>query len=183
MTTTIDFDIEQDNEILERSREGNEGIDLYSKDENTLGSKIQGSVFIDIEHEKLIKLKRNWQSQITQSRGYNTTDAITWPKSFLFSELVSSECLEFCDSHQLNSLLEACFKKAHEVFSNITKLFAEYDYFRDEESEDSGHIVIRVEVSSDQQTALGDYDRWVDWVVDNLTPQQRRFFTLTVKRV
>ena len=102
---------------------------------------------------------------------------------FEISPAITTECLEFCKNYKLQNLLSKCLCEVTDIFSNITRLNAEYDYFRDEESEDSGHIVIRVEVSSDQQIALRDYDKWVDWIVENLTAKQRKFFTLTIRRV
>jgi len=83
----------------------------------------------------------------------------------------------------LNSVLAKCLVKVKEIFSDIEKLSAELDYFRDNQEEDSTHIVIRVEVNSAQQTALREYDRWTSWMAKNVAPNDSEFFTLTVRRV
>jgi len=100
-----------------------------------------------------------------------------------FAAPVSQECKKFCDLRGLNSVLAKCLVKVKEIFSNIEKLSAELDYFRDNQEEDSTHIVIRVEVSSNQKTALRNYDRWTCWMAKNVTPNDSEFFTLTVRRV
>lgn len=100
-----------------------------------------------------------------------------WPTT------VSEECKEFCNSRGLSYVLEKCLIKAKEIFSNIIKLSAELDYFRDDLTEDTAHVVIRVEVNSDQQTALREYDQWICWMAINVTPNDSEFFTLTIRRV
>ena len=96
---------------------------------------------------------------------------------------VSKECLEFCDSRGLNSILADCLKRAKDIFSNIVELSAELDCFRDDEGESSEHVVLRLDVSSDRQTALQDYDRMVCWMAENVAPSESDYFTITVKRV
>lgn len=113
----------------------------------------------------------------------DTVDIEPWPVAPSFPEPVSHACVEFCDSHGLNSILRMCLKKVREIFSNITRVYAELDHFRDDEPGDIGHIVIRVEVESNQPTALAEYDKWVNWVILEIPPEQRNFFTLTVRRV
>lgn len=113
----------------------------------------------------------------------DTVDVEPWPVVPKFPEYVSDACIEFCDSHGLNPVLRICLEQARQTFSNIRNLYAELDYFRDNEPEDVGHIVIRVEVKSDQETALNQYDSWVDWMVANLFVSDSSFFTLTIRRV
>ena len=96
---------------------------------------------------------------------------------------VSEECKEFCDSQGLSFVLAKCLNKAKELFSNIVKLSAELDYFRDDQAENTAHVVIRVEVNSDQETALREYDQWICWMATNVAPSDIDFFTLTVRRV
>jgi len=96
---------------------------------------------------------------------------------------ISAQCKNFCESRGLSSVLAEYLTKAKEVFSNIVNLSADIDYFMDDESADEGHIVLRVEVVSDQKTALTEYDRWVDWVISSIPVEQRGFFTLAVRRV
>ncbi len=96
---------------------------------------------------------------------------------------ISLECLEFCDSHNLNSILTECLKEARKVFSNILSLSAELDYFRDDENEKTEHVVIRVEVKSAQQIAFEEYDKMVCWIAKNISPSQGEYFTINIKRV
>ena len=98
-------------------------------------------------------------------------------------ESVSSECLEFCDSQGLTSILADCLRKAKELFSSRIKLSADLDYFRDDQVENTPHVVIRVEVNSDQQTAIGEYDQFVCWMATEIPYSDSHHFTITVKRV
>jgi hypothetical protein len=98
-------------------------------------------------------------------------------------ESASKECIEFCDSQGLASILADCLRKAKELFSSRIKLSADLDYFRDDQVENTPHIVIRVEVSSDQQKAIGEYDQFVCWMATEIPPSDSQHFTITVKRV
>ncbi|MFZ2148729.1 MAG: hypothetical protein WAV28_16050 [Sedimentisphaerales bacterium] len=113
----------------------------------------------------------------------DTVDIEPWPVVPEFPEPVNGACIEFCDSHGLNPVLRTCLERARHTFSNIKNLYAELDYFRDNEQEDVGHVVIRLEVESDQKTALSQYDAWIDWMVANLSVSESNFFTLTIRRV
>ena len=119
---------------------------------------------------------------LIQPKWQETTQA-PWPTDPKFPEPITDACIEFCDSHNLNTDMTRCFTKAREIFSNIKNLYSELSYFRDDESEDSSHIVIRVEVDSDQRTVLNQYDTWVDWMVENISPRDRKYITITVKRI
>jgi len=108
---------------------------------------------------------------------------VAWRTDYSFSAEVSPECREFADSAGINDVLETCLTKARKVFSKVTGLYAELDQFQDDDPEDDGHVVIRVEVESDQDTALREYDRWVDWITGYLSPESSNRFTLTIKRI
>ena len=95
----------------------------------------------------------------------------------------SEACERFCDSLGLRPTLANCLAKAKAFFSNIVGLSAELDYFRDDQAEDIAHVVIRVEVKSDQQTALPEYDRFVHWMASEISPSDSQLFTVTVRRV
>lgn len=112
----------------------------------------------------------------------DTVDVEPWPVAPKFAEPVSDVCVEFCDSRGLNSVLRTCLEQVRETFSNIRNLYAELDHFRDDEPEDIGHVIIRLEVESDQKTALKEYDACVDWMVGNIAASDSNFFTLTVRR-
>ena len=98
-------------------------------------------------------------------------------------ESASKECIEFCDSQGLTSILAECLMKAKELFSSRIKLSADLDYFRDDQEENTPHVVIRVEVNSDQQTAIREYDQFVCWMATEIHPSDSQHFTITVKRV
>jgi hypothetical protein len=106
-----------------------------------------------------------------------------WPVGIEFEGVATDACVEFCDSRGLLGVLRKCLNQARIVFSTIAHLSAELDFFRDEEIEDSTHVVIRIEVNSDQRTALSEYDSWVNWVIQNISPDDSNFFTLTVHRM
>jgi len=124
------------------------------------------------------------ESTFVQTPPQKKTDSTSsWPKEYKFSEQVSDPCLEFADCHGLNETLEQCFHAVRMLFSKIRSLSAYLDQFRDEEPEDTGHIVIKVEVESIQRIALREYDSLVEWMIHNLTPKECARITLTVKRV
>lgn len=100
-----------------------------------------------------------------------------------FEKIASAACIEFCNSHGLIPDLRNCLDRAKLAFSNRQSLSAEYDRFDQDEYEEDGHVVIRLEVSSDQETAFKEYDAWVDWTVDNIKPNNIGRFTLTIRRV
>ncbi|MGB8226257.1 MAG: hypothetical protein WCE45_05255, partial [Sedimentisphaerales bacterium] len=68
-------------------------------------------------------------------------------------------------------------------FSNIKHLFAELDYFQDEDTEDQGHIVFNVEVQSSRDISKMEYNKWMDWFVKNITDNKRPFFVLDLVRI
>jgi hypothetical protein len=155
-----------------------ESLENWQKLENTrkIGFLIR---YLELqEQSKLSEIIHMIAAPIEQA-----TNSIEWPYSLKFSEHVSTACAEFVESHRLNEVLERCLSKARQLFSNIKNLYAELDYFRDDEPEDIGHVVIRVEVDSDQQTALDEYDAWVDWMIENLPNSANDFFTITIKRL
>jgi hypothetical protein len=114
----------------------------------------------------------------------NDTGAVAnWPVGTEFKDIATDACKEFCNSHGLLGILRRCLNQTRVVFSNIAHLSAELDYFRDEGVEDSTHVVIRVKVKSNQKAALEEYDAWVNWVIQNISPDDCNFFTLTVQRI
>lgn len=89
---------------------------------------------------------------------------------------------EFCSAHGLNPALKECLDAVKAFFPNRKTLHLELAYFQDEEVPDIGHVVIRVEVGSDQETALRDEDAWDDWFIDNVSSRDRQFLILIVSR-
>lgn len=94
----------------------------------------------------------------------------------------TDQCLEFCNSHGLISDLRKCLNEAKKIFSNISNLKAEYDRFPADEYEEDGHVVLKVEVDSDQDTAFREYDDYTAWMMDNISDENLDFFILTVVR-
>jgi len=127
-------------------------------------------------------ISRRVRDFFKQSDPTTDTESIRELENSVF-KTVSKECLEFCDSRGLASVLADCLKRVRGLFSNIANVSAELDYFRDGEGEDTGHVVIRVEIKSNQRMALREYDRWVCWMASCVAPSHSAFFTLTVKRV
>lgn len=132
----------------------------------------------------VIKCPIEHQEQIAQhiliTKKAESTPA--WPEEHKFSERVSDACIEFAEYHSLNEILERCFHAVRRNFSKIISLSADLDQFRDEESEDIGHIVIRLKVASTPKTVLKEYDMWANWTVQNLRPEDCARLTLTVNR-
>jgi len=62
------------------------------------------------------------------------------------------------------------------IFSNIVSCTIEVE-------KDTKRVIIRLELDSDQNTALAEYDRWVDWVVENIKPEEAEYLYLTFTRV
>ena len=99
-----------------------------------------------------------------------------------FERIASAACIEFCNSHGLISDLRKCLNETKKNFSNRKSLCAELGYFEDELSTDEGHVVIRLEVTSDSQMVSAEYNAWVNWMVDNISPNNVGMFTLTIRR-
>ncbi len=89
---------------------------------------------------------------------------------------------EFSKAHGLIPDLIRCLNQAENTFSNIQSLVAEYDCFHADDYEEEGHIVIRIEVASDQETAFDQYDALNDWMLENISDDNLDFFVLTIRR-
>jgi hypothetical protein len=90
---------------------------------------------------------------------------------------------EFCKSRRLIADLIKCGDQAQVIFSNIQSLVAEYDCFHSEDYEEEGHIVIRVTVSSDQDTAFKEYETYNKWMMENITDEGLEHFVVVVRRI
>ena len=98
-------------------------------------------------------------------------------------DIADDACIEFCNTHGLISDLRKCLDQAKDTFLNRLSLKAEYDCYPIDEYEEEGHITIRVEVDSDQDTAFREYDKFVGWMLDKITDDNLDFFVLTVNRI
>lgn len=89
---------------------------------------------------------------------------------------------EFLRNRELVPELVMCLEKAQDSFSNLESLIAEYDCFHSEDCEEEGHIVIRVTVSSSQDTAFEDYDTFNEWMLENIADDSLECFVVAVRR-
>ena len=88
------------------------------------------------------------------------------------------------ESRDLVSTLDSCLIKARNAFSNIESLYAELSFFeKDEDVEDTAHVVIRLEVESDQATAFAEEDIWDKWFLDNVDVRERSLIIFIVDRI
>lgn len=89
---------------------------------------------------------------------------------------------EFLRNRGLVPELVMCLEKAQDSFSNLESLIAGYDCFHSEDYEEEGHIVIRVTVSSSQDTAFEDYDTFNEWMLENIADDNLECFVVAVRR-
>jgi hypothetical protein len=122
--------------------------------------------------------KKALKNYITKENG---TDK--WLVTFEFEGIADDACIEFCNTHGLISDLRKCINEAKYMFSNMQRLVTEYDCYPIDEYEEEGHIVIRVEVDSDQNTAFREYDKFIGWMLNEIADDNLGFFVLTVNRI
>lgn len=89
---------------------------------------------------------------------------------------------EFCKTKSLIPDLIACLNQVEITFSDIQNIVAEYDCFHSDDYEEEGHIVIRIDASSNQDTAFKEYDIFNDWMLENLSDDGLENFIVTVRR-
>lgn len=106
-----------------------------------------------------------------------------WPVTLEFEGIANDACIEFCNTHGLISDLRKCLNQAETIFLNRQSLSAEYDRFDKDEYEEDGHVVIRIQVNSDQETAFKEYDAFTDWMLDNISDDNLDSFVVTVSPV
>jgi hypothetical protein len=129
-------------------------------------------------YEELSKTKRDIVSSLTIP-----SNDPSWLTTKEFTGIATDSCVEFCNSHGIVSTLRKCLYQIKSGFSNIIRIKAELDWSEDYENENDAHVVIRLEVKSNREQLVREYDQWVDWVVANLSPDQSIFFTITTKRI
>jgi len=114
---------------------------------------------------------------LTRSQAKTTVEEdrpVTWE--------VEDIAKDFCRTHGLIPDLIRCLNRAETIFSHIQSLVAEYDCFHADDYEEDGHIVIRIEVASDQETSFDQYDTLKNWMLENISDDNMDFFVLTVRR-
>jgi hypothetical protein len=90
---------------------------------------------------------------------------------------------DFCQKHGLVPDLVNFLNQAEICFSNVREVVAEYDCFHADDYEEDGHIVIRIKVCSDQDTAFREYDAMNAWTSENMSDDSIEYFVLTVSRI
>ena len=128
--------------------------------------------------DNFMKIKKYFEELNDNTDTVNIVDI-----EFQIVDSVSVECLEYCDLHDLNSIFIEYLREIRKNFSNLLNLSAELDSFRDEEIENTEHVVLRIEVRSSQKIAIEEYDRMVCWIAENVASDKSEHFTITVKRV
>jgi len=150
-------------------------------------------IFIDLDDndiERLIQSVSEQNDEVIRSTirffvkpKWETTVQEDWPIADEFEDVASNACIDFCNSRGLINDLRNCLQQIDIVFSNVQNVSAEYDCFDADEYEEEGHIVLRVEVSSDQETAFREYDVLTNWMLENIKDENLDFFILTVSRI
>jgi len=165
---------------------GNEYVLLSSRDSCQLGS---WSDFSDLRKEDTPLYETILQRGFEESDDWDWADTVcaaTVGGGLIGSQLqetITPECIEFCKAHGILVQFNNCLDKAVALFSNVVSVSADYDRFPPDECEDEGHVAIGIEVRSDQDTAFRDYERYGDWMLDNIAPAASRFFVVTFNRV
>ncbi len=132
---------------------------------------------VDLE----LQQESTFESTISEEIKDSTKIIIDWPVSSEFKNKASEECVEFCNSKGIIDSLRKCLQQISLIFKCGNDFYADYDCFDEEDGETEGHVVIRVNVNCDRRTALQDYEKWVDWKIENLL-QNTKYFTLTFRR-
>jgi len=143
------------------------------------------SLLVGDEFEDLVVLaykqysdhKREIVRSLTTPKRHTMTDVgepVTWEVDEIAAQL--------CKTKGLIPDLVACLNQAEVTFTNIERLVAEYDCFHADEYEEDGHVSIKVQVRSDQETAFKQCDALNDWMLENLSDDKLDFFVLTIRR-
>ena len=148
--------------------------------EDTVCSLLVGDEFEDLvvlAYKQYSDHKREIVRSLTTPKRHTITEVdepVTWE--------VDEIAAQFCKTKGLIPKLVACLNQAEVTFTNIERLVAEYDCFQSDDYEEDGHIAIRIEVGSDQDTAFTQYDALNDWMLENLSDDKLDLFVLTVRR-
>jgi len=102
----------------------------------------------------------------------------------LIEKYASDSCIDFCNSLGIINLLRTVFQQIRQTFSNVQHLCADVDYFDDDEGEEDiqRYIAISLEVTSSQETVFEEYDQWTNWLIEELSPEEITYFSLTFRR-
>ena len=180
---TLDADLRFDYKTLEKLNEWFLRISNETEQQNAEPSSSE----IHITYTTIANQVRTQFSQIinllTTSEKQETTVAEEWPAASEFSDWASDNCVEFCNSHGIISDLRKCKNVLSFIYTNIKSSSAELDYFNEIESNDDGHVVIRIEIESDRETYKKEYNSWVNWIINNLSDEGRMLISVSIDRL
>jgi len=111
------------------------------------------------------------------------TIAEEYPDALEFKGWASDDCIEFCNSHGLIDDLRKCRKALNGIFSNINKSNAEIDHYQEIDVDDESYVVLRLEIKSDRQTYRKEYKSLVNWMVHNLSDENRILISVAIDRL
>lgn len=148
--------------------------------ESTFYSILAGDEFEDqvvLAYKQYSDQKREIVRTLTTPTRHATTEedrTVTWE--------VDEITKEFCKTKGLIPDLVECLNQAEFIFTDIRSLVAEYDCFQSDDYEEDGHIAIRIEVDSNQDTAFREYDALNEWMLENLGDDGLEYFAVVVRR-
>lgn len=168
--------------------------DAIQKLNDVIGGKFEGDCSqwfssaceqVSEVRESAIELRYQFSCVIKQLTTTEPEDKTTaeqdWPVAKEFDGWATDDCIDFCNSHGLIEDLRQCREAIKQIFSNIRTSCAELgSYYEIEEEE---HVVFRLEISSDRATYKNEYNKWIDWAVNNMNDESRICFSISIDRV
>lgn len=160
---------------------------VYSKQEEfDIPSYASGKGYLTIKSNNGIQVYKFQSDPEESSDSSEDLEEISlngsWPYLEKISENITEECFDFCNSQGLVKILEQCLEKVKEIFEGkITHLLSELDFFVDDEPEDIGHVVIRLELDSTNDFENQE-ELWDIWFIDNVNDYARSKIILDICR-
>lgn len=131
--------------------------------------------------EYLTGIRRSYPRLLENSTTMDTTSDVL--ELEMINEVISPECIDFCEAHGLAEDFDCCLQKIKSVFKDASRIEAELNYFCDEEEMDEEpHISIEVTLNATWETAESYYEEWLSWFVENVSDSIRKYFILTTNR-
>lgn len=121
-------------------------------------------------------------SGLTTIESPGTTVDEEWPNAIEFKDWASEDCIEFCNTHGLLHDLRKCKRALTDTFSNIITLSADLGFYQEIDVEDIGHVVIRLEIATDRQTYRNEYKSWINWIIENISDENRMLLSVSIDR-
>lgn len=113
-----------------------------------------------------------------------SSDNLEQAKSSELEDIITDECMKFCESHGFIDTLNDCLYRVEQDFELLKKIQVELGYFYDDEEEldNEPHVIIEAKVNTSREKAESNYDEWLDWFIESVPRSIRKFFILTVDR-